>query len=304
MHMKTVAITGLSGVLGTVLLRHPKARNYHICDMYHTRQYTGTHQIKKHIVVDLLQKTTIHPALYAAKPDKILHLAAITHIDACETDKWRGKNGIVWQMNVESVREIAAFGRKHNVPIIYMSTECVFDGRQEFYDETAKKRPINWYGQTKSEAEDIILSSNTRNSVMRAAIAYHKRDGARTLLGKIYKNLIKTAVVPVVSDQLITPTYTYDVTDAILDGLSQDTCGIYHISPNQAITPYTFAELVARSYGYTTSHLRKTTLEQLYGRERALLRLRHACLWTRSLPTSRSPNTILGGHKQGIYKTV
>ena len=194
----------------------------------------------------------------------------------------------------EGTREIAAFGKRNNVPILYMSTECVFDGKKEFYDESSKKNPLNWYGRTKSEAEDIILSSNSRATIIRAVMVYHKRDNGKTLFGKIYNVLKKDLSVQAVSDQFITPTYTYDVTRTIQHYLSHETPGIYHVSSNQASTPFRFAELIANAYQYRPTRIHKITLDKFYGHERAALRLRHACLWTTTAPMALSPQIVLG----------
>lgn len=292
--MKSLAITGLSGVIGTALLSDPSLiPGYHMYDLYHQHRYRGNPVIKKHVALNLLQTNQIARVLESVKPDRILHMAAITHIDACEIDKKNGKNGIVWKTNVDGTREIAAFCKKHHVPITYISTECVFDGKQEFYDEDSQKNPLNWYGRTKSEAEDIILSSNSRATVIRAVMVYHKQDNGKTLFGKIHSGLKNSLAIQAVSDQFITPTYTYDVTQTIRHVLSHEAVGVYHVSSNQATTPFEFAELIATTHGYSPSYVQNVSLETFYGRQRAALRLRHACLRSKKLPPAKSPHTVM-----------
>jgi dTDP-4-dehydrorhamnose reductase len=297
--MKRLAITGLSGVIGTVLLHQTQNFEYQIYDLYHTQLCGGKNRIKKHIPFNLLQRDHIIRTLDSIKPDKIVHMAAITHIDPCEQDKKYGKNGIVWKINVEGTREIVKFCLKNRVPIIYLSTECVFDGKNDFYDEFSKKNPINWYGQTKSEAEDILLSSGAKATIIRSVMAYHTNDNSKTIFGKIYDGLKNRGYIQGVTDQFITPTHIYDITQAIEYCITHDTSGIFHISPNVAITPYEFALLIAKKYGYQSSQVDKITLEKFYGSYGASLRLRHACLWGKSSNNSlhthvKSPNIIFG----------
>lgn len=294
MGKKTLAVTGLSGVIGSVLLRRIKIPNHLIVDMYHDHPYAGASQVREHIPLNLLHKESIIAALNKAKPDTILHLAAITHIDTCEGDKKNGKEGIVWRINVEGTRAIAQYGKQNNIPVIYLSTECVFDGTLDFYNEHAKKNPINWYGRTKSEAEDFILSSAPENTVIRAAIAYHKKDSGKTLLGKIYHSLKNTTRTYAVTDQFITPAYSHDIARTIAHHVTHGSAGIFHVSPNRATTPYHFARLVAQSYGYRTSRIQRVSLSELYGPERAAIRLRRACLWAESAEIpAKTPEEVL-----------
>lgn len=293
--MKTLAITGLSGVIGAALLRHVKTLDYQVYDLYHNRPYAGNYPVKKHIPFDLLQKNGVTRVLESEMPDKIIHMAAVTHIEACESDKQNGKNGVVWKTNVEGTRAVAEFAQKNNTPVIFLSTECVFDGKNEFYDESSIKNPINWYGRTKSEAEDILLSTCSRATIIRAAIAYHKHDGKKTLFGKMQHNLRNNLKIHAVSDQFITPTYTYDLTRIIHEFIKNGATGIHHVSCNQSVTPFEFAHMIANSYGYTPSLIQKVTLDEFYGRQQAALRPRHACLWTNDSRTAaRSPQSVFG----------
>ncbi len=81
--------------------------------------------------------------------DTVIHLAAKTHIDACEKDRPLGRNGEAWKDNVDATRKIVEFCRLGKKKLIFLSTECVFDGKKEKYYEKDNPNPINWYGATK-----------------------------------------------------------------------------------------------------------------------------------------------------------
>lgn len=299
--MKTIAITGLSGVIGTTLLERATPSENRIINLFHSRSHINNPLIRKHIRLDLLKRHTIERSLFEAQPDKIIHLAGITHIDACEQDRRHGKNGVVWKINVDATEEISKFCKKYKIPIIYMSTECVFDGENDFYRERAPKRPKNWYGHTKNKAENLLLDAGIQATIIRAVITYHKRDNGRTLFGTFYRRLKSGNLVHAVTDQLITPAYTRDVTRALEYCMLNNKTGIYHISPNTAITPHDLAVLIAQYYGFNSSLIQKTTLPRLYGNQRASLRLKHACLHTtRPLITSphiKTPFDVFRQHR-------
>lgn len=85
------------------------------------------------------------------RPDVILHAAAYTSVSSAEN----GGAGMAWLMNVSGTANVAKLG----VPMVYISTEYVFDGAAGNYDENAPQNPVNWYGKTKSEGEIAAMSA-------------------------------------------------------------------------------------------------------------------------------------------------
>lgn len=275
--MRKVAITGLTGVIGEVLALEISPKRQ-ITDLFHNTQYSGSAKIQTHTYFDLLNRAKISAVLENVKPDIIVHMGAITHIDRCEKDKKYGKKGDVWRINVNGSYEIAKFCAKQKVPMVFLSTECVFDGKKEYFSEDAIKNPINWYGVTKDEAEELILSTGAKITIIRSVVAYHKNDFNRTIYGKILTDLKTNKNIWAVSDQLFTPTYTYDIVKAINRVIENKLLGIYHVAPKKSLSPYDFALLVASKNKYSMTRVKKTTLKSFYNPKRASLRLANACL--------------------------
>ena len=274
--MMKIAVTGLSGVIGNVFISEIPS-NFEIIDLYNKSKSVSP-KIKKHVYFNLFDKTNIVKKLEKIKPDVVLHMAAITHIDKCEKDKKNGKNGKVWRINVDATEEIAKYCKKNEILIVFLSTECVFDGKKRFYIESSKKKPINWYGYTKDKAEQMLLKSKAPVAIIRSVVAYHKEENNKTIYGKILNDLKSQKYISAVTDQLFTPTYTYDIVKAINNVIENKMLGIYHIAPKKSLSPYDFALLVADKNKYSRSHVKKTTLKSYYDSKRAALRLRYACL--------------------------
>jgi dTDP-4-dehydrorhamnose reductase len=275
--MKRVAITGLSGVIGQILSEEisPKVE---AIDLFNKTKYTNSKKIKRHMHFNLLDKNRISLVLRRVKPDIVIHMAAITHIDACEKDRKNGRNGVVWRTNVEGTYEIAKFCAKYKKHLILLSTECVFDGKQRRFSENSQKNPLSWYGITKSEAEDLALASGAPVTIIRSVVAYHEKDRGKTIYGKILKELRAKKRISSVTDQLLTPTYTHDIVKAINGIVERKLLGIYHVIPKKSLSPYEFALLIAKKDHFPRSHIQKTTLKKYYGEKRASLRLHYACL--------------------------
>ena len=277
--MKKIAVTGLSGVVGQIVKKTASQEDM-LIDLFH-RSPCSNHDTQGKIIhkhIDLLSKESTERTLSSIEPDVIIHMAAMTHIDTCEKDKTYGKDGIVWKTNVEGTRNIVSYCAKNSVPIVYLSTECVFDGKKNSYREHDKKNPRNWYGRTKHEAEDIVLSSGVPASVIRGVIAYHDKDNQNTIFGKFVSLLKKKNEIFVVGDQKFTPTYTYDISKAIGNTVRGHIHGVFHVSPDISLSPYEFVTLLATQYNLDVSRVRKTTLVSFFGKTRASLRLPHACL--------------------------
>lgn len=272
---KRIAITGLSGVIGKVLSKN-LSEYPEIIDLFNKNRSNDSEKI--HIKLDLLKKDKIYRILQKVNPDVIVHMAAKTHIDACEKDKKRGKKSNTWKLNVEATTEIARYCNDYKKTIIFLSTECVFDGKSKFFGENAKKNPINWYGFTKSKAEDNIIASGASFAIIRSVVAYHENDYGKTIYGQILSKLKSKKPVYAVYDQKFTPTHTDDIVFAIKKIIENNLTGVYHVAPKKSISPYDFAKFVAKKNNYSSSIVIKKTLASFYDSKRAILRLKNASL--------------------------
>ncbi|MFA5932974.1 MAG: SDR family oxidoreductase [Microgenomates group bacterium] len=273
--MKKIAITGLSGAIGTRFMKNLPV-GFEFYDLYHTHKASSEQVINKHI--ELLDPKNILKCLEEVSPDMIIHMAAITHIDRCEEDRKYGKEGSVWKVNVGASDAISKYCKKNHTKLIFLSTECVFDGEEPLYEEKSSKNPKNWYGRTKSEAEDIIRTNFPEASIIRAVIAYHENDLEKTLFGKLLQSLKDKKSFGAVTDQIITPTYTDDIIKSISLLIQKPQSGIFHISPDSKTTIYDLAFKLANKFGFDDSLIVGQTLEEYFGEDRAKLRLKNSCL--------------------------
>ncbi len=274
MKKPVLAATGLSGFLGKSIASE-LIGEFQVIDLFNKNplKNNGIHNIQ----LDLLQISTIQSKLRRIKPDAILHLAAATHIDHCQLDKRFGVAGAVWKLNVEATREIAEYAETHATHLTVMSTECVFDGNRSSFSENDAPNPKNWYGSTKHAAENIIRLLSSA-AIVRAVIAYNSSTQLNNIYGRIFSELKNRNQLPVVSDQVISPTHTSLIASALIKIISGQLNGIFHISPTDTLTPYQFARLIAHAHSFDESLLKPVTLHELFGSRRSKLRLKHAVL--------------------------
>ncbi len=259
-----IAITGLHGEIASTLKQELSKLSDAIIDLNHAN-------------FDLLQPEKFEDVLNQYNPSVVIHLAGLTHIDRCEADKENGKSGLVWKTNVTATQELAHICAMKNIHLIYLSTECVFDGKKEEFFENDQTSPINWYGVTKEAAEKEIITAGGPATILRAVIGYSS-NAKNTLWQKIAKKLSEGSEILMANDHWMTPTYLPDIARSIEVCIEKKLNGIYHVAPKKQISPYDFANKVAGAIGYSNQLIKPAPLTEIIGKEKADLRLVHANL--------------------------
>ena len=149
------------------------------------------------------------------KFDFLINCAAYTAVDAAEQNQ-----ELAFKLNTTAVDMLVEMAGKYGFFLVQISTDYVFDGEKNRpYDEEDVPIPSSVYGKTKNDAERLILYSDVNAIVIRTAWLY-------STYGKNFvKSMIKYGTerdeLNVVFDQVGTPTYAYDLADAILQILPQ-----------------------------------------------------------------------------------
>jgi len=276
MKKRKIIVTGLSGVVGQSLVSSliPK---YEVISL--SRNPVELKLVRS-IQCDITNSKELAKQLSQEKPVAILHLAAATHIDACESDRTNGKDGIVWRTNVDATHDLVEFSASTNTPMVMLSTECVFDGEKETYSEDDVPNPKNWYGETKLLGERFAIDSGGPISILRSVIAFGQAGG-KTMLEKMLAQIKSGKEFSVVSDQRISPTHLPRIGKVIMLLLDKPKKGIFHMTPEDSLTPLEFATLLARQYGSDTHIIQPVTMVDFFGNKRAKLRLKNSCLSSR-----------------------
>lgn len=162
--------------------------------------------------------------IYSIKPGFIFHLAAYTQVDKAETD-----TELAYKVNVKGTENIVSVCEELNIPLVFVSTDYVFDGAKEVpYSEKDSPNPINFYGKTKWEAEELIKNRLSKFFIVRSSWLFGKngKNFVRTILSLSEKN----ERIEVVDDQRGSPTYTQDLAVSLTYFLDCSEYGIYHVT--------------------------------------------------------------------------
>src|SRR3990167_11530025 len=115
--------------------------------------------------VDITNRDQVEDIIGKSPSRMVLHMAAKADVDGCEDDKILGEEGAAWIVNVQGTENGAESARKNNKRLLYISTDFVFDGTQEYYTESDRPNPVNWYGITKYKGEEIVLNKDSDSTI-------------------------------------------------------------------------------------------------------------------------------------------
>lgn len=193
--------------------------------------------------MDITDADSVNRVIVEAAPDAVIHCAAYTAVDAAEDNV-----EICRRVNAQGTQNIANMCKKLDIPMIYISTDYVFDGQGERpWQPDDERAPLNVYGQTKYEGELAVQNTLDKYFIVRIAWVFglNGKNFVKTML-----NLGKTRDhLTVVNDQFGSPTYTYDLARLLVDMIQTDKYGIYHATNEGICTWYEFACEIFRQAG-------------------------------------------------------
>ena len=171
----------------------------------------------------------------AFRPDLIIHGAAITNVDGCEADPH-----LAYRVNVIGTRNLALAAQRCACPIIYISTDYVFDGAQDApYWETDTPHPLSVYAATKLAGEQLVRELAPKHYVTRIAWLYG--DSPRNFCQTVLHLAREKGELTMVTDEVGSPTYAPDVAHALTLLAPTGAYGTYHLTNSGVCSRYEWA---------------------------------------------------------------
>ncbi|MBS5115395.1 MAG: dTDP-4-dehydrorhamnose reductase [Erysipelotrichaceae bacterium] len=217
-----VLVTGVKGQLGYDVVKECEKRNIEAIGV----------DVEE---MDITDASKVEEVIKSSNVDAVIHCAAWTAVDKAEDEV-----ELCTKVNVEGTRNIAKVCKELSIKMMYISTDYVFDGQgEQLWNEYDQRNPLNVYGKTKCEGEMAVEELVEKRFIVRIAWVF----------GVNGNNFIKTMLrlgkergsVSVVSDQIGSPTYTYDLARLLVDMIETDKYGIYHATNEGLCSWYEFA---------------------------------------------------------------
>jgi dTDP-4-dehydrorhamnose reductase len=250
-----VLITGSNGLLGqklVQLLSQEKSIEL-IASARGANRLPATSDYQ-YVSLDITQEAEVNQVFETFQPNMIIHTAAMTNVDTCETDPIGCE-----LLNVTAVKYLISASEKYDTFFCHLSTDFIFDGANGPYAEDAEANPISIYGESKLKAEKLLQHSSLRWAIARTVLVYGiVADMSRTnIILWVKKSLEEGKTIHVVTDQFRTPTLAEDLAIGCWLITQKQAEGIFNISGSDFLTPYEMAIKTANYYGLNEKLIQK-----------------------------------------------
>lgn len=228
-----IIVTGSNGQLGTDVAAELSAKGHEVigADLPET---------------DITDELQINELIGSSNADAVIHCAAFTNVDLAESERELCK-----KINVDGTLNIARACKKHDIKMLYISTDYVFSGEgEEAFETCSPKSPCNFYGESKLGGEIAVTDNCDKYFIVRISWVF----------GENGKNFVKTMLrlseeresLTVVCDQTGSPTYTKDLSKLLCNMIETEKYGIYHATNEGYCSWAEFAAEIMKLSGAST----------------------------------------------------
>jgi len=252
----SVLVTGGSSTPGYKIVEEFARAGYKVIAQYNEHEIPEIDEVIK-VKVDFRDVLKVLDLVNDAKPDIIIHTAAIGDVDKCEVER-----ELAWKVNVEATLALIKGALKHNAYFLYLSTDYVFDGERGLYREGDVPNPINYYGLTKLLAENIVRAGLEKFSIVRTSNIYGFGLGRKNFARVVIEFLSKGERVRALTDQWLSPTLNTLLAKAVRELVEINHIGIIHVA-GERINRYDFAKAIAKKFGFNENLIEPIIMKDL-----------------------------------------
>ncbi len=248
-----VLVTGANGLLGQKLVPLLVEKGLEVVATGRGENRNPSSGFK-YRSLDVTNEAEVMTALKAEQPEAIIHTAAMTNVDQCESDREN-----CWKQNVNAVQYLARAASALGAFLLHISTDFIFDGEAGPYDEKAEPNPISYYGESKLASEKILMESNIDWAIARTVLVYGiVADMSRSnIILWVKKSLEERKEIKVVNDQLRSPTLAEDLAMGCYLIVAKKAKGVFNISGKDLLTPFNMATMTAQYFGLQTETMQQ-----------------------------------------------
>ena len=258
--MKRVLVTGSNGLLGQKLINLLCEEKYDVFALSRGENRNSNKSAYTYYNVDLVDYEKLHNIVDEIKPDFIVNTAAMTNVDQCEDNK--EECDII---NVELVSQLTEACKRHNIYLVHISTDFIFDGKDGPYKEEDKPNPVNYYGLSKLRSEEVILNTQINYTILRTILVYGLVDGMsrNNIILWIKEAVENKKEVTIIDDQFRMPTLVDDLANACLLAIQKNAVGIFNVSSTELLSIYDMAIAVADAFNLDKNYIKRVSTQEL-----------------------------------------
>lgn len=244
-------IVGASGQVGSALSSELKSRGDEVVGTYLSHRVEGLRGL------DMTDAGAVKELFDAVRPDVVWIPGAMPDVDRCEREI-----DLSYAVNVQGPARILECVRPQAIPLVYFSSDYVFDGHDGPYRETDLTHPLQIYGQHKVEAEEKLLGYE-HTLVIRPAWIYSDEPNSRNFVFRVLFDLRHGRPLKAAEDQYNTPTPAKPLASHAVDALLSGYRGILHLTGPDRLSRFALVQRIAGLAGYASSAIEAVRLGDL-----------------------------------------
>lgn len=247
-------VTGSSGLVGSQVVKDLVDKSHTVYSCYHDDM--PEYGIPTRL--DLIDKEKIIKIIQDTKPDGIIHLAAMTNVDLCETQR-----DLAVLLNAKSTEILARAAAKQNAFFVYVSTDYIFDGIKGMKKESDTPNPLGFYGKSKLAGEIALNNLASSYSIARISTPFGIHKTKKPFPLWVRQNLEEKKEISVLTDQFTSPTYVSNLSKMLIEIATRQIAGIVHLAGATRISRYHFAEMIANKLNLDKSLLKPIKTDEM-----------------------------------------
>ena len=249
--MKAVWITGAGGLIGSSLVRGAP-------DLAPEAKVVALTRDR----LDLTDPVAVRSEFRRQNPQLVIHCAALSRSTECEADP-----AVARKLNVEVTALLAELAAE--LPLVFLSTDLVFDGQAGSYDEAARVNPLSVYAETKVAAEQA-LRANPKHTIIRTSLnGGTSPTGDRGFNEQMRRLWQAGQTVRLFTDEFRSPIAAEVTAQAIWELVGQGRTGLYHVAGSERLSRWQIGQLLAARWPRLNPRIEPSSLQEYAGAPRA-----------------------------------
>ncbi len=235
--MRRILVVGAKGMLGRDLVKV-------LYSTFRTDKHSNWEVLEWDIdEIDIREEKRTVTKIESFRPEIVINVAGYTDVDGCESNEEKA-----FAVNAEGMKHVALGALRCRAKVVYLSTDYIFDGKKrEPYLEDDPPHPLSVYGRSKWKGEQYVRELVEDALIVRTQWLYGRNGN--NFVTSILRQVREKKVFSIVNDQIGSPTYTVDLSEAISVLLQFDARGVFHVANSDLCTWYTFGQAILKLSG-------------------------------------------------------
>ena len=214
--------------------------------------------------LDLLDAAAVRREFQSDLPQLVIHCAAVSVVGDAQKNP-----DLAWRTNVEVTRRLAELASE--IPLVFFSTDLVFDGRKGNYSEMDPVNPLHVYGETKVAAEEIVLK-NPRHLVVRTSLNGGISPAGNRAFNEQLRHSLQASGkrMTLFADEFRCPIPAVETARAVWELTRKNCTGIYHVAGSEKMSRLQIGQLLVRRWPEAAAKIESGSARDFPGPARAL----------------------------------